>query len=272
MVHEWFCLKPRGQLSFMIPSPILDLVEPPAVRLLLTKCLSTFETLQQFSIDFAAVAYGTPEQRQLIVAGIDFRAYVGNEPPGIDPGVNIMNCAAYLFGFAIVERPKSAIGATVIGRKPAVEINHAEPALSKQRSLDERCAEHRNDIGIQALRQRNDLRVIDMRYAYRQVRVGKMWRNIAEEKPCFTVAGVSPPVSQPPPALAGEITRSQQLAYFPGRPLPACFLHDGQRPARFAQAICHVEVAWGTAAKNKDGELRHWRPRPAKAYRHGAGE
>jgi len=62
---------------------------------------------------------------------------VGDQVAGVDPLVDEVNRAPDFLGFAVVERPERAIGATVFRGKAAMQIDEPESAHAQQWSLDE---------------------------------------------------------------------------------------------------------------------------------------
>ena len=57
---------------------------------------------------------------------------MGDEPAGVDAGVDPVQGAAHLFRLAVVERPESTVGPSIFRRKSAVQIGDADAAFFEE--------------------------------------------------------------------------------------------------------------------------------------------
>lgn len=119
----------------MAQTTILHLIEPPLARLGEAEHLALRQAPDRLRVDDCTVLHRAPEQHQLAVARPYRRRHVGDQPAGVDAGVDVVQRAPDLLGLAVVKRPERAVGTAIFRRQPAVQVDDAEPPLLQQGRL-----------------------------------------------------------------------------------------------------------------------------------------
>ena len=130
-----------------------------------------------------------------------------------------------------------------------MQIDDSEPSLVQEWPLDQRSAEHGDDVGSKSLREFDDPYIVDMRHCDDEIRSFELRRTLAEKEFRFASPDVAVPVAQPPGAFAPKVRRLELLPDLRSRPLRAGLLHDRKRASCPAQPVGHVQVPRRTSAK-----------------------